>query len=209
MMCARSNCWSHHCLGFKVRPFFIFSNTKCWRDKRFRQIKTSFPTWLMVWTIQGSWVFITAGAHLPPLLRQLPNVGTLVLRGLVLWVAGFAIEILADRQKTIFRSQLVTRIVLFRVVSGRGRGTNYFGEIVLYLPYCSDVRASAARVAATTLISPLYVVILLTWVSGARMLEREQQKSGPTMPITSLIRHPHRLWCCGLQGGVNIMNNAD
>ena len=36
---------------------------------------------------------------------------------------------------------------------------------------------------------PLYVVILLTWVSELHGCEARATKSGPTMPITSLIRH--------------------
>ncbi len=42
--------------ALRLAPFLFFRTRNAGEDKRFRQIKTSFPTWLMVWTIQGSHV---------------------------------------------------------------------------------------------------------------------------------------------------------
>ena len=50
--------------ALRLAPFLFFRTRNAGEDKRFRQIKTSFPTWLMVWTIQGSWVFVTASCAL-------------------------------------------------------------------------------------------------------------------------------------------------
>ena len=164
--------------ALRLGPFLFFRTRNAGEDKRFRQIKTSFPTWLMVWTIQGSWVFITASCALAAVTSSTSKpLGLLFYVGLALWVAGFVIEILADRQKTIFRSQAGNED---RFISSGlwawSRHPNYFGEIVLWLGIALMSVPVLVGWQLATLISPLYVIILLTWVSGARILEARAAK---------------------------------
>ena len=94
-----------------------------------------------------------------------------------IWLAGFAIEVIADRQKSAFRADPENRNRFIQ--SGLwawSRHPNYFGEIVLW----SGIAVIAFPVLQgwqyATLISPIFVVVLLTKISGVRMLENRANK---------------------------------
>ena len=91
--------------ALRLGPFLFFRIKRAGEDRRFRAIKTSFPTFLMTWTLQGAWVYITASAALGSITSSstVGLDGAFVL-GVGLWVIGFAIEVIADNQKTAFRS---------------------------------------------------------------------------------------------------------
>lgn len=104
-------------------------------DRRFDEVKTSFVRFLVAWTLQGVWVAFTMGAALAAMTseRSVP-VGTLPWIGLVVRVAGFGIEVVADQQKSHFRAQPENE---GRFISSGpwawSRHPNYFGEIVLWV----------------------------------------------------------------------------
>ncbi len=142
-------------------------------DRRFDRIKTRAPRFFVAWTLQGLWVFLTLCAALAAITRQSPTeLGALDLLGLLVWTAGFLIEAAADRQKSAFRKANPGQFVDTGLWAW-SRHPNYFGEIVLW----SGVALIAASTLGgwarlTTLISPLFVILLLTRVSGIPLLER-------------------------------------
>ena len=70
------------------------------KDARFDEIKPSFIRFLNVWTIQGLWVTFTVGAALAAITTTCRRPLDLVaIIGVLLWVLGFAIEVVADAQK--------------------------------------------------------------------------------------------------------------
>ncbi len=143
-------------------------------DRRFVRMKTLFSQFLMTWTLQGAWVFLALAAALTAItsLERAP-IGPWAIAGLAVWECGFAIEVVADRQKQAFRAFDSNRDAF--ICSGlwaRSRHPNYFGEIVLWI----GVTIVAIPVLsgwqwATAVISPLFVILLLTRISGVRMLE--------------------------------------
>ena len=66
--------------------------------------KTRFWGFLYIWTLGGVWVFITMAAGLAAItsMTQRP-LGIFAVTGLLLWLSGFMIEVVADRQKIKFR----------------------------------------------------------------------------------------------------------
>ena len=143
------------------------------RDDRFDEIKTKPPRFFMAWTLQGLWVLLTAAAALAVITggTRAP-LGALGLFGIAVWLVGFAIEVVADRQKSAFKANPDNRGKFIR--SGLwawSRHPNYFGEIVLW----TGVAIAAIPVLQgwqwATLISPVFVAFLLTKVSGVPMLE--------------------------------------
>lgn len=142
-------------------------------DRRFDEIKTSLIRFFAAWTIQGVWVCFTMGAALAAMVspRSVP-LGTSAWVGLALWIAGFGIEVVADRQKSRFRAHPGNQGQF--IDSGLwawSRHPNYFGEIVLW----TGIAVIAAPVLQgwqyVTLVSPVFVTFLLTRVSGIPLLE--------------------------------------
>jgi steroid 5-alpha reductase family enzyme len=142
-------------------------------DRRFRTIKPDFLQFLMTWTIQGLWVFITFSAGLAAMTSgKTQPLTTLAGIGAFLWVAGFAIEVIADRQKQAFNNdpENADRFITTGLWAG-SRHPNYFGEIVLWCGIALMAFPSLSGWQYVTLVSPVFVFVLLNYISGVRMLE--------------------------------------
>ncbi|MGO3885371.1 MAG: DUF1295 domain-containing protein, partial [Mycetocola sp.] len=104
-------------------------------DDRFDEIKPNLLRFLTVWTVQGLWVSFTAmAAWVAISSAQQPGIDAWLIVGVVLWVAGFAIEVIADQQKTRFKADPANegRFISTGLWS-RSRHPNYFGEILLWV----------------------------------------------------------------------------
>lgn len=145
------------------------------RDSRFDEIKVSPVRFLSAWTLQGLWVLLTAAAALAIITStERQGLGWVAYVGIALWLGGFTIETVADLQKSAFRRDPSNEGRFIR--SGLwawSRHPNYFGEITLW----TGVAVMAIPVLSgwqwVVLISPLFVAILLTRVSGIPMLEKK------------------------------------
>ena len=144
------------------------------KDGRFDRIKTSFVRFLMAWMLQGIWVTLTAGAALAAITSGAKTTfGVLGVVGLVVWMVGFAIEVVADSQKTAFRREAKNAGDFITTgLWSWSRHPNYFGEIVLWTGMAIMVLPALAGLQHLTLISPLFVAALLLRISGVPMLER-------------------------------------
>ena len=144
------------------------------KDERFDELKQSFPRLLLTWTLQGLWVSLTLAAALAAITTDLRQpLGVAGIVGLAVWLCGFAAEAIADRQKSRFRSDPANRGRFIR--SGLwmwSRHPNYFGEIVLWIGIALIAAPVLRGWQWTTLISPVFVILLLTRVSGIPMLEK-------------------------------------
>ena len=146
---------------------------KAGADSRFDNIKPSFTRFLMAWTLQGLWVFLTLGPALAAMTTaSAPSMGLIGWVGVAIWVLGFGIEAVADAQKQAFRADPVNKGRFIR--SGLwawSRHPNYFGEITLWTGVALVALPALSGWQYVTLISPLFVYLLLTRVSGIPMLE--------------------------------------
>jgi steroid 5-alpha reductase family enzyme len=144
------------------------------KDARFDEIKPSFFRFLNFWTIQGLWVTITVGAALAAITtttRQ--GLDLFALIGFLIWVLGFAVEAVSDAQKNRFRADPANRGKFIQTgLWAWSRHPNYFGEIVLWIGVAIIALPVLRGWQYLTLISPVFVTLLLTRVSGVPMLER-------------------------------------
>lgn len=152
-------------------------------DGRFDEIKGSPVRFLQVWVIQGLWVSVTAAAAWIAISADAAGsapIGWLTIVGVVVWAIGLTIEIVADAQKSAFRSDARNKGEFIRTgLWSRSRHPNYFGEIVLWV----GVFLAAAPVLTgwqwVAILSPVFVILLLTRVSGIPLLEaRADEKWG-------------------------------
>ena len=142
-------------------------------DSRFDAMKYRFAWFLMTWTLQGLWVLLTAGAALAAITSpEDRQIDAFALLGVALWAFGFGIEVAADEQKRRFRARPEN---LDRFITtgawARSRHPNYFGEILLWFGVAVAAFPSLSGWSMVTLVSPLFVWLLLTRVSGVPLLE--------------------------------------
>ena len=142
-------------------------------DSRFDAMKYRFAWFLMTWTVQGLWVLLTAGAALAAITSpEDRQIDAFALLGVALWALGFGIEVAADEQKRRFRARPEN---LDRFITtgawARSRHPNYFGEILLWFGVAVAAFPSLSGWSMVTLVSPLFVWLLLTRVSGVPLLE--------------------------------------
>jgi len=142
-------------------------------DSRFDAMKYQFAWFLMTWTLQGLWVLLTAGAALAAITSpENRGIDGLVLLGVALWALGFGIEVVADEQKRRFRSRPENRNRFIDTgLWARSRHPNYFGEILLWFGVAVAAFPALSGWNMVTLVSPLFVWLLLTRVSGVPLLE--------------------------------------
>ncbi|CAN7509855.1 DUF1295 domain-containing protein [Microbacterium foliorum] len=164
----------------RLGSFLAMRVHKAGSDGRFDEIKGSPVRFLQVWVIQGAWVSITAAAAWIAISTDAAArapIGWLTVVGIVVWLLGMTIEIVADAQKSAFRADPKNKDEFIRTgLWSRSRHPNYFGEIVIWV----GVFLTAAPVLAgwqwVAILSPLFVILLLTRVSGIPLLEARAEK---------------------------------
>ncbi len=169
----------------RLGSFLFLRIHKAGEDKRFRTIKPSASQFFMTWTLQGFWVSICSMCALTAMSSEMGvatiwysgNLGEISVNiffciGVVLFLIGFSIEIIADNQKNTFRSLEENKDKFITTgLWAKSRHPNYFGEIMLWTGIALIALPSLSGAQYLTLISPVFTYILLVHISGVRMLE--------------------------------------
>ncbi|MEI2278500.1 DUF1295 domain-containing protein [Paenarthrobacter ilicis] len=164
--------------ALRLGTFLSRRISKSGKDDRFDEIKPSLIRFLNVWTVQGLWVvFTAAAAWIAITSSQKVGLDWLAIVGLVLWVVGFGIEVVADLQKSRFKADPANKGKFISTgLWSKSRHPNYFGEILLWV----GVAIIAAPVLQgwqwVAMISPVFVALLLLKVSGIPLLEKKADK---------------------------------
>lgn len=156
--------------------FYLFRRIRATgADSRFDAIKPSFIRFLTTWTLQGLWITLTLGAALAALTTEMrKDLGPLTVAGVAVWCLGFAVEVGADWQKSRFRANPINRGRFIRTgLWAWSRHPNYFGEIVLWVGVALVAVPVLHSWQWATLVSPLFVFLLITRVSGVPLLEKK------------------------------------
>lgn len=142
-------------------------------DRRFDVLKPDFARFLLTWTLQGLWVFVTVSCALAAITAATAErLGPFAALGTAVWIAGFAIEAVADRQKSVFRANPANRDRFITTgLWAWSRHPNYCGEILLWIGVALIALPALSGWPLVTLISPLFVYVLLTRISGIPLLE--------------------------------------
>jgi steroid 5-alpha reductase family enzyme len=162
----------------RLGSFLFLRVRQVGHDVRFHDIKQNFSRYLTAWTLQGLWVFLTLSAALAAMTSVTTKpIGAWGAAGFTLWVAGFAIEVVADRQKSAFRRNPSNRgRFICAGLWAWSRHPNYFGEILLWTGIAVAAFPVLTGAAMATLISPLFVYVLITKVSGIPLLEKTAEE---------------------------------
>jgi steroid 5-alpha reductase family enzyme len=162
----------------RLGSFLFLRIKKAGKDDRFDEIKPSFVRFLNVWTIQGLWVTFTLSAALVAITSATRKpLDIFAVVGFIVWMAGFAIEAVSDAQKNRFRADPANKGKFINTgLWSRSRHPNYFGEITLWLGVAIIALPVLSGWQWVAMISPVFVFLLLTRVSGVPMLEEKADK---------------------------------
>jgi len=162
----------------RLGSFLFLRIKKAGEDKRFREIKTSFARFFLLWTISGMWVSFCSMCALTAIAS---NDGVIVNNifyiGLVTFLVGLSIEIIADSQKTKFRKDPKNKDKFINEgLWAKSRHPNYVGEITLWAGVAIMSFSSLEGWQYISLISPIFTYLLLVYVSGVPQLTASGQK---------------------------------
>ncbi len=146
-------------------------------DSRFEKIKTNPARFLAAWTLQALWVILTASAAVIAITTtNREPIGVFFFIGAAVWLLGITVETIADQQKSKFKSDPSNKGDFIDVGLWRwSRHPNYFGEITLWTGILIMAIPVLSGWSWLAVISPIFVTLLLTKISGIN-LQEEQAK---------------------------------
>ena len=144
------------------------------KDVRFEKAIRHFFYFLQYWMGQALWVSLTACAAIIAILSpEEDTLPVLAMVGMALWLSGFTIESISDYQKRVFRKESNPSVAFIHTgLWARSRHPNYFGEIMLWTGIAVIALNTLTGIEYITLVSPIFVYILLTRMSGINKLEQ-------------------------------------
>jgi len=162
--------------SLRLGTFLFLRIKKAGKDRRFNEIKKSFSWFFMTFSLSGMWVTICSICALTGIANGIIFSSTTII-GIIIFIIGFTIEIIADSQKTKFRANDDNKDKF--ISSGLwkySRHPNYLGEIILWLGISLISFSSLEGFQYITLISPIFTYLLLVNVSGINFLEKSGKK---------------------------------
>ena len=164
--------------ALRLGPFLYFRIKKDGGDSRFDERKKVPIQFFNVWNIQGLWVTFTASAAwIGMTSADQEPISWLFFVGITLWVLGLIIEVTADVQKRVWRRKPENkgRFITTGLWSW-SQHPNYFGEITLWLGVALVALPNFSGWQYIGLLSPIFVTILLTKVSGIPLLQQQGEE---------------------------------
>ncbi len=164
--------------AIRLGAFLFRRIRKAGKDDRFDALKPAFFSFLNVWTVQALWVTFTAAAALVVITTNTrKDLDIFAGVGFLIWAAGFAFEVIADSQKGKFSADPANKGKFIQTgLWARSRHPNYFGEIALWVGVSVIALPVLQGWTWVALISPVFVTLLLTRVSGVPLLEKKADK---------------------------------
>lgn len=156
----------------------IFLVARIWtvkKDRRFDAFRDSFTGFLKFWLLQGFAVWVIM---IPALFYFNTETPYFSYIGFGLWLIGLIIESVADYQKFSFKLKAENKDKFIQSGLWKySRHPNYFGEILVWIgAYLFVVLTLTPLQMAIGVLSPLFIILLLAFVSGLPQLESYADK---------------------------------
>ena len=147
-------------------------------DDRFDEIKVNSLRFFLTWSLQGLWVLLTVACALVIITNGVSKpIGLIGSIGIAMWLIGFLFECVADAQKRAFKRNPDNQN---RFISSGlwawSQHPNYFGEMLLWFGVALLALPILQGWQWMCIISPFFVVLLISRVSGIPMLQAKAQK---------------------------------
>eukprot|EP00030_Apusomonadida_sp_AF-17_P005827 a676357_11.p1 GENE.a676357_11~~a676357_11.p1 ORF type:complete len:339 (+),score=100.78 a676357_11:31-1017(+) len=174
--------------GLRLAGYLLLRILKIGTDKRFDDRRENFCAFLAFWVFQAVWVFTVS---LPAMFiagsddRHLASYTWVDVVGWVLFLIGLICEAVADQQKFNFRNDPKNKGKFCNTgLWAISRHPNYFGEILLWwaMFICGIPIYHLTPSTWVSVVSPLFITLLLLFVSGIPMLEQSADKRYGALP---------------------------
>ena len=161
--------------ALRLGSFLFLRIRKAGEDSRFTTIKKDFSVFFLTWNLQGLWVLFTLFGALTILTsNNNSNFGILDIIGILIWIIGFVIEVVSDRQKSEFKNNKSNAWQFIQSGLWKySRHPNYFGEILIWTGMAVIGITIYSGLGWLGLISPFFVFVILNYISGVRLLEKQ------------------------------------
>lgn len=151
-------------------------------DFRYAKWRKDWGRWLVpraflqVFMLQGFLMLLIGYPIILVNSSPQPALNFLDFLGLLVWIVGFIFESVGDRQLAEFRKNPDNRGHIIKSGLWRySRHPNYFGEATMW--WGIFLIALSLPLGWTAVISPLTITLLLLFVSGVPLLEKELKKN--------------------------------
>ncbi len=162
--------------AFRLGIFLFIRINKIKKDSRFDGMREKFIKFLRFWLLQGITVFIIL---IPCVLLWSQNSTTfnsVSIIGVLVFIVGIILESVADFQKYQFKNQRLPNWIDVGVWR-TSRHPNYLGEILIWIGvYLFCIPSLTFGQGILALIGPIYISVLLIFVSGVPLLEKSSDK---------------------------------
>jgi steroid 5-alpha reductase family enzyme len=162
--------------ALRLGIFLFIRIKKIKKDRRFDGIRENFFRFFQFWLLQGITVWVIL---LPSLIFFNSEIKVSILSwlGLSIWFIGLTIETISDLQKYQFNKHNKEDKWISTGLWKYSRHPNYFGEILCWIGvylFTFNSLTSIQRIFALT--SPIFITILLLFVTGIPKLEKYANK---------------------------------
>lgn len=163
------------------------------KDARFDRMRHKPLRFLSFWILQASTVwlvlfplyaFVSAPSRVAPIT---------LYPGLLLWLLGMGIETTADMQKFVFKARTPEGAWIDQGLWHLARHPNFFGEMLVWWGFFLVVLPSVASLRLLALVGPLFITLMLRFVSGVPLLEKSARQRFGHLPAYQAYRARTRL----------------
>jgi steroid 5-alpha reductase family enzyme len=164
--------------GIRLSGYLYTRIRRIGKDKRFDNIRGYFLKFLSFWFFQAISIYIILLPVIYILLKEVAmSLNTISYMGMTISVLGILIEGIADQQKFVFKSDENNKGKWIQSGLWKySRHPNYLGEILMWVGVFFFCIIYINDFAIFTVISPIYITILLVGVSGIPTLESEYEQ---------------------------------
>ncbi|GAV83490.1 DUF1295 domain-containing protein [Cephalotus follicularis] len=164
--------------GLRLGLFLLMRILQWGEDRRFDEMRSKLGRLAVFWIFQAVWVWtVSLPVTVVNASDRDPSLHAEDIIGWIMWSLGFLVEAIADQQKLGFKNSPENRGKWCNVGMWKySRHPNYFGEIFLWWGIFVASTPVLEGAEWLVIIGPIFLTLLLLFVSGIPMLEESADK---------------------------------
>lgn len=161
--------------GIRLSSYLFLRILKIGKDKRFDGIRENTKSFASFWLLQAVSIFLILSPVTYLIILDVDmNLSIVSILGFLVATMGIALEGIADQQKFVFKSNPMNKDMWIQSgVWKYSRHPNYLGEIMMWVGVFIYVLPYISGLGWLTIISPIFISILLLFISGIPTLEKK------------------------------------